>query len=169
MNNEIIEEIFNTILQRGSFEAYYQYPDHTKTAIGLKGQGYLISPHVNPNIYLPSKLGEEVLQSGGWKSYIEQKEKQRLQLDKMQHYEFQNVKLKYYSFWPVLILATIGGVYSSIQIINSLSTPKPNTERKIKEQKKVIVSKLHTSSETQRSLNGLPLKSADTTSRSTKS
>lgn len=159
MNDKITEEIFSTILEKGQFQAYYQYPEKTKHAIVLKSKGFLITPYENSSIYVPSKTGEEVLQLGGWENYNKEKDKKKRISDKKEHYEFQMAKLKYYTFWPALFLGSIGGVYSIMEIIKSYKEDnKPKTES-IKEQPKS-----HISSEDHKKSTYPPLKIVDTAS-----
>jgi hypothetical protein len=133
LNNELSEEIFNKILLEGNFcLELKRYTEFKKTAIILKSLGYLETPHVNPDIFSPTELGKLVLQSGGWKDYNKNKKQQKEKDDKKEHYELQNIKFKYYSFWPVLVLSLIGGVYSIIQIAKSLKEENKNKTEQTK-------------------------------------
>jgi hypothetical protein len=127
--DEIIEEIFGTILRNGFADiSPFENREYSRVAIGLKGKGYLVTPHVNINIYEPSKTGEEVLQSGGWKSHNLVKAREKKILDDKQFYEYKISKFKYYTLWPALVLGIIGGVYSIVEMAKSYSEKKHKIE-----------------------------------------
>jgi len=133
MNDDIAEYIFKAALNRGNVNTMNATQDEKKCAIALKSQGYFHNPHINMDIFELTKLGEEVLQSGGWKEYKDSKRKQKEKTEKKDHYELQMSKLRYYTFWPVLFLGSIGGVYSIIQITKSLTEEKKEKIEKVKE------------------------------------
>jgi hypothetical protein len=135
--DEIIEQIFNILLGSGFVEmSPYNIPELSRAAMGLKGMGYLLTPHKNTNIYELSKSGEEVLQAGGWKSYTLMKAREKKILDDKQFYEFKISKFKYYTLWPALVLGIVGGIYSIVEMAKSY------TENKI--------SKIESTNETQK-------------------
>lgn len=157
---ELSEEIFNAILLQGNFcLTLLKYLEYKQNATILKSLGYLETPHINTDIFLPTELGKLVLQEGGWKNYTKTKNQQKNKYAKKEHYELQNIKFKYYSFWPMLILSLIGGIYSIIQITKSLQE-----ENISKTKSKTEQTKLNISSEFQKKSIGLPLKIQDTVS-----
>lgn len=129
--DKIIEEIFNTILRNGWGEfSPFDNREFSRAAIGLKSKGYLVTPHINTNIYEVTRIGEEVLQSGGWKSYSLMKAKEKKILEDKQFYEYKISKFKYYTLWPALVLGIIGGIYSIVEMVKSSSeNNKPKTEK----------------------------------------
>lgn len=95
LDNELCEEIFCVILLQGDFCLnLLKYLEYKKNATILKSLGYLETPHINTDIFLPTELGKLVLQAGGWKDYIITKNKQKEKYEKKEHYELQNIKFK---------------------------------------------------------------------------
>ena len=139
--DEISEEIFNSILINGRTNiSAFDNINYSKVAIALKGKGYLVTPHINTDIYELSKTGEEVLQAKGWKSYNQAKAREKKIIDQKQFYEYKISKFKYYTLWPALILGVIGGVYSIVEMAKSYSERKPKTESTNESQKLQITS-----------------------------
>nr|WP_294921775.1 hypothetical protein [uncultured Flavobacterium sp.] len=127
--DEINEEIFNTILRNGWTDiSPFDNREYSRVAIALKCKGYLVTPHINTNIFELSKTGEEVLQAGGWKSYNLAKAKEKKILDDKQFYEYKISKFKYYTLWPALVLGIVGGIYSIVEMAKSYAESKPKIE-----------------------------------------
>ena len=158
LDNELVEEIFNVLLTKGDFYVeLYKYSEYKKNLTILKSLGYLETPHINTDIYLPTELGKSVLQSGGWINYNKIKNQQKEKDEKKEHYELQNIKFKYYSFWPVFVMSLFGGFYSIFQITISLKE-----ENKSKTKPKTEKTKSNISSEVQKKSIDLPVKIYDT-------
>jgi len=139
--DEISEEIFNSFLINGWTNiSVFDNINYSKAATALKGKGYLVTPHINTNIYELSKTGKEVLQAGGWKSYNLAKAREKKIVDQKQFYEYKISKFKYYTLWPALTLGVIGGVYSIVEMAKSYSESKPKTESTNESQKLQIPS-----------------------------
>ncbi|MCC9016944.1 hypothetical protein [Flavobacterium lipolyticum] len=115
MNDDIAEEIFEIIQRTGYCEPITDW-EQIKCAVVLKNQGYLNTPRVNTEIYESTVLGQEVLQIGSWKKYIKAKNKKQKNLERKEYYDSLMSRLKFYTFWPVLILGAIGGVNSIIDV-----------------------------------------------------
>lgn len=138
---EINEAIFNAILRNGWIEiSPFDNRDYSRVAIALKGKGYLITPHINTNMYEISKTGEEVLQAGGWKTYNLAKAKEKKIIDDKQFYEYKISKFKYYTLWPAMILGVVGGIYSIVEMAKSYAESKPKIESISEPQKNKITS-----------------------------
>lgn len=150
LDSELSEEIFCAILLQGEFcLSLLKYLEYKKNATILKSLGYLETPYKNTDIFLPTELGKLVLQAGGWKDYTKAKNQEKEKYDKKEYYELQNIKFKYYSFWPMLVLSLIGGTYSIIQITKSLQEENKS---------KMEQTNSNISSEGSKKSTGLPLK-----------
>lgn len=89
------------------------------------------------------KLGEKKLQE--LIIAVENEKNTENLKEKELRYNTKLAKFRYFAFIPTLILALIGGVYSSIKIIEHLSTSETNTqEQKTKSEMELEQSTSHT-------------------------
>jgi hypothetical protein len=63
-----------------------------------------------------SPRGRRIVREGGWIECNESKKIKKNKEKNLKHLQHADAKFKYYSFWPLLIVALIGGIYSLIKI-----------------------------------------------------
>ncbi|KAF2327268.1 hypothetical protein [Flavobacterium daemonense] len=158
MNDDVAEEIFDIILRTGSCNPITNFEQIKCTAI-LKSKGYLITPRAE--IYEPTALGQEVLQNGSWKAYIKAKNKRQKNLDRKEYYEGLISRLKYWLFWPILILSAFGGFIEVLRFYSEYnSQDQKSSSSKIKP--KMGEAKQNTSYESPKISTYPPVKVVDT-------
>lgn len=99
-----------------------------------------------------TKLGYEIHRNGGWKKHLIREKAKANRDDKKAVYEFNNSKWKFWTFWPLLVLAAFGGTHTAYTIFfgNNHSKPDPTIERiesEINELRNIIIERNSTINE----------------------
>lgn len=125
--NRILQELYNSPEKK---KFYHDILDENGTKFdSYKGVDMsrilfyedLIIWQEKSEVWQLSPKGRRIVRNGGWIEHNESKAIRKKEEKKLKYYQFSDVKFKYYAFWPVFIFALIGGIYSCIKIIESLS------------------------------------------------
>lgn len=72
-----------------------------------------------------TKLGYEIHRKGGWIKHLYFEKAKVYKEDKKNAYDFYYSRLRYWTFWPALILGAFGGIYSGYNLITKITDTKP--------------------------------------------
>ena len=73
-----------------------------------------------------TKTGYEIHRKGGWLKHLNREKAKTLKNDKKDAYDYINAKWKSWTFWPLLFLAALGGIYSGVDFFTEKLNPKSN-------------------------------------------
>lgn len=73
-------------------------------------------------IWQLSPKGRRTVREGGWINFNEVEKLKNNQEKNLKYYQYRDAKFRYYAFWPVFVFALIGGIYSTIKIVESTRT-----------------------------------------------